>query len=144
MLCYCVAEHLGLAPLNPWLNVFLDFDQGANYAIPGATALASITPFALGKQISWHLDLVEEVYNRSSASSPSTFQSTRRRRTSETQPRKRLPTVQSLYDALYVIQIGGLDYRTYYSDLDYPPEFVSDTIVPLVVEEIRAGLEVLT
>ena len=137
---YVVAVHLGLPPLNPWLNVFLDFDQGATYAIPGATALASLTPFALGKQISWHLDLVEEVYNRSSPS----HLTLPTRRTTKAQPRKRLPTVQSLHDALYVIQIGGLDYRTYYSDLNYPPEFVSDTIVPLVVEEIRAGLEVLT
>ena len=126
-----VAVHLGLPPLNPWLNVFLDFDHGANYAIPGATALASLTPFALAKQISWHLDLVGEVYNKSSPSDAA-------------EPRKRLPTVQALHDALYVIQIGGLDYRTYYLDLHYPPELVGDTIVPLVVEEIRVGLEVLT
>ena len=106
----------------------------------GNITTASITPFALGKQISWHLDLVEEVYNRSSPS----HLTLPTRRTSEAQPQKRLPTVQSLHDALYVIQIGGLDYRTYYSDLDYPPEFVSDTIVPLVVEEIRTALEVLT
>ena len=144
VLC-CAAEHLGLPPVNPWLNVFLNFEHGANYAIPGATALASM-PFPLATQVAWHLDLVHEVYNNRTTSSSSTrmmLLELQKQKDESQERRKRLPTVESLGDALYVIEIGGLDYRIDESDVAYSsPELVNATIVPLVVDEIRIALEV--
>jgi hypothetical protein len=58
------ALHLGLPPVNPWLDSELEFEHGANYAIPGATTLpSSLAPleYPLSKQVAWHLELVHDV-----------------------------------------------------------------------------------
>jgi hypothetical protein len=177
----CVAAHLGLRPLNPWLDVFLDFDEGANYAIPGATILTHFMPLGLPQQLQWHLDLVAEVLNRTtttttanhpspavaSTTSPSSSSANSAARESDSQDhheistlrlstesaivrhsealrqqRKRLPSPNALRDALYVLQIGGLDYKMSYIDEGLPVDYVNASLVPQVVAGLRDALEV--
>ena len=157
-----VAEHLGLPPINPWLNVFLDFGHGANYAIPGGTALdLHVMDFPLPRQISLHLDLFYEALNRSTSSSSSSASSSAMDSSSSSSSsssatdraaarnhgfsasdRKRLPSIEAVRDGLYVIQIGGLDYKAYLGDFNFAPSDVVTQVVPLVVEQIRVSLEV--
>jgi hypothetical protein len=118
--------HLGLRALNPWLDETADVEEGANYAVPGGTALTSINPLGLPQQVSWHLDLVNF-----SGSSQIEFHNGRR-----------LPNASTLRDALYAIHIGGLDYKYFYDSAAFPPDLVRSAIVPIVVAEIRTALEV--
>ena len=158
-----VAEHLGLPPINPWLNVFLDFGHGANYAIPGATTLdLHVMGFPLPRQISLHLDLFYEALNRSmssssssasssamdssssssSSSSSATDRAAARNHGFSASDRKRLPSIEAIRDGLYVIEIGGLDYRDYLGEFNFAPSDVVTQVVPLVVEQFRVSLEV--
>jgi hypothetical protein len=54
----------------------------------------------------------------------------------------RLPHPSALPDALYVLQMGGIDFRTDFSNDSYPVDYINSTIVPLFIAEIRSALEV--
>jgi hypothetical protein len=58
------------------------------------------------------------------------------------QRRKRLPSPDALRDALYVLQIGGLDYKMSYTDEGLPIDYVNASLVPQVVAGLRDALEV--
>jgi hypothetical protein len=53
-----------------------------------------------------------------------------------------LPQASALTDALYVVSMGGAEFRTDFSSTSYSVDFINSTIVPLFVAEIRSALEV--
>jgi hypothetical protein len=55
-----------------------------------------------------------------------------------------LPRPSALPDALYVLQMGGAEFSTDFSNDSYPVDFINSTIVPLFIAEIRSALEVKT